>query len=64
MASPFVAGVAALLWSQNPTLSAEQVWARLVSSAFYDEGIMTKPAYGSGVVCADRALGAATHCGR
>ena len=64
MASPFVAGVAALLWSQNPDLSAEQVRQRLMSSAFYDASYMTEAAYGSGVVCADRALGAATQCGR
>ena len=64
MASPFVAGVAALLWSQNPDLSADQVRQLLLNSAFYDASFMSPTAYGSGVVCADRALGAATQCGR
>ena len=33
MAAPFVAGVAALMWEANPTLSAEQVKALLISTA-------------------------------
>lgn len=32
-ASPFVAGVAALIWSREPSLTAEQVRARLLASA-------------------------------
>ena len=63
MASPFVAGVAALIWSQNPGLNAEQVKAKLLSSTLYTQA-MNPAEYGAGVVCADRALGAATLCGQ
>ncbi len=63
MAAPFVAGVAALLWSQNPELSDDEVEAKLLSSARYTSA-MNPAEYGAGVVCADRALGAATLCGR
>lgn len=62
MASPFVAGVAALIWSQNPELSADEVEARLLASTRFDGG-MNRDEYGAGVICADRALGAATLCG-
>ena len=64
MASPFAAGVAALVLSQNPSLSPQQVKAKLVGSARFDASFMTKAEYGAGVVCADRALGAPTRCGR
>ena len=64
MASPFAAGVAALVLSQNPNLSPQQVKAKLVESARFDKSFMTKSEYGAGVVCADRALGAPTRCGR
>ena len=63
MASPFVAGVAALIWSQNPGLSADEVKAKLLASAEYTAA-MNPAEYGAGVVCADRALGAATLCGK
>ena len=63
MAAPFVAGVAALLWSQNPELSDDEVEARLLESTRYTPA-MNHAEYGAGVVCADRALGAATLCGR
>ena len=62
MASPFVAGVAALIWSQNPGLTDDEVAARLLSSTLYTP-VMNPTEYGAGVVCADRALGAATLCG-
>ena len=64
MASPFVAGVAALLLSRNPGLSPAQLKAKLAESAFFDPTYMTPQEYGSGVVCADKAVGAATRCGR
>ncbi len=63
MASPFVAGVAALIWSQNPNLSADEVEAKLLSSTLYTPAMNTAE-YGAGVICADRALGAATLCGK
>ena len=63
MASPFVAGVAALVLSQTPGLSPTELLTRLADSARF-EPYMSAPEYGAGVVCADRALGAATLCGR
>ncbi len=64
MASPFVAGVAALLLSRHPDLSPAQLKARLAESAFFDPAYMNPKEYGHGVVCADKALGAPTRCGR
>jgi len=64
MASPFVAGVVALLLSQNPDLGPKEVKEKLSSSALFDATFMTREAYGAGIVCADRALGAASLCGR
>lgn len=64
MASPFLAGVAALILSQDSSLSPGQVKARLSQSALFDSDYMTKESYGAGIVCADKALGAATRCGR
>ena len=64
MASPFAAGVAALLLSQNPGLSPDQVKAKLLASSYFDPETMNPEEYGKGVICADRALGAATQCGR
>ncbi len=63
MASPFVAGVAALVLSQTPGLSPIELLTKLADSARF-EPYMSVPEYGAGVVCADRALGAATLCGR
>ncbi len=63
MASPFVAGVAALIWSQNPELTDDEVEARLLSSTSFTAA-MNPAEYGAGVICADRALGAATLCGK
>lgn len=63
MAAPFVAGVAALIWSQNPDLSDEEVEERLLSSTRYTP-FMNRAEYGAGVICADRALGATTLCGK
>jgi subtilisin family serine protease len=63
MSAPFVAGVAALVWSQDPTLTAEEVTARLLTSTLSDDSFDTLQ-YGAGVLCADRALGADTLCGR
>ena len=64
MASPFVAGVAALILSQSPNLTPGQVKARLSQSTLFDSAYMTREAYGAGIICADKALGAPTRCGR
>lgn len=63
MASPFAAGVAALLLSQTPGLSPSELKAKLANGALF-EPYMSVQEYGAGIVCADRALGAATRCGR
>lgn len=62
MATPFVSGVAALILSHNPSLSAEQIKAKLLSSALYNND-MNPAEYGAGIICADKALGANTQCG-
>lgn len=63
MAAPFVAGVAALIWSQNPSMSVQQVREKLLASTLFNAQ-MTEPQYGAGILCADLALGAATTCGK
>ncbi len=66
MSSPFVAGVAALIWNQNPNFSAQQVKNRLVETTFFDNSWGTGKSFehGFGVVCADKALGGTTLCGK
>jgi serine protease len=64
MASPFAAGVAALVLSQNPGLSAGQVIDRLKTTALFDPSYMNSSEYGAGIICADKALGASTICGQ
>ena len=66
MSSPFVAGVAALIWNQNPNFSAQQVKNRLVETTFFDDswGNGKSFEHGFGVVCADKALGGTTLCGK
>ena len=66
MSAPFVAGVAALIWHQNPSFSAEQVKNRLFETTFFDSswGDGKSLEHGFGVVCADKALGGATLCGK
>ena len=62
MSAPFVAGVAALLLSQDADLTVDELAEKLTNSARL-ESYMTEEEYGVGIVCADRALGAATQCG-
>ena len=62
MATPYVAGVAALIWSHEPTLDASAVGERLRATA-YAAPTWNANEYGAGVVCADRAVGLATQCG-
>lgn len=54
-AAPLVAGVAALLWSQDTSQSAAQVVAKIKASAYKPSGAGS--GYGAGVVRADVALG-------
>lgn len=63
MATPFVAGVAALIWNQNSQLTAQEVKERLLESTYFNSSWNPKE-YGKGVVCADKALGAKTTCGK
>lgn len=63
MATPFVAGVAALVLSQEPFLSADSLHARLLNSTLNTMPEYNRAEYGAGILCADRALGAATLCG-
>lgn len=58
-ATPFVAGVAALVWSREPSLSAAQVRARLTSTADDLGPAGIDIAFGAGRVNALRAVGAA-----
>ena len=63
MATPYVAGVAALLLSHDPSLSASDAYARLLGTALRadpDAGYEV----GFGVTCADAALGSERRCGR
>lgn len=64
MASPFVAGIAALLKSQNPSRTPSQLRA-ILDGAVKPNSDQGQPSdYGYGVICADKAVGAATTCGQ
>ncbi len=65
MASPFVAGVAALLKSHTPSLTPTQLRQRLDNTALFETG-MNSDEYGYGIVCADVALdpSSITQCGQ
>ncbi|HEX7021719.1 MAG TPA: S8 family serine peptidase, partial [Trueperaceae bacterium] len=56
-ATPVVSGVAALVWSQNPGMSAEEVAGVLKDSAYFDRSYMDVTHYGAGILRADNALG-------
>ena len=65
MAAPYVSGVLALIWAQNPDWTARQVEQRLFHSTYFDDSWIGKEnEYGRGLVCLDKALGAKTRCGR
>lgn len=63
MASPFVAGVAALLIAQGAYDTPSTLRTRLSQTTEVDAWMTDTQAYGNGVVCADAALGAMTRCG-
>lgn len=63
MASPFVAGVAALLIGQGEFTSPAEVRSRLSETALAADDGADYSYHGNGVVCADAALGAETRCG-
>lgn len=63
MASPFVAGVAALLVGQGEFAGPAEIRTRLSETAFLSDTESDHAYYGNGVVCADAALGAASRCG-
>ena len=62
MATPFVSGVAALIWSAEPDLSDEQVIERLLDGTRMEAG-WDPLEYGAGILCADKALGLSSTCG-
>ena len=62
MAVPFVAGVAALMLSADPTLETETLIAELLSGSARPLG-GSPSELGFGVPCPDALLGAATQCG-
>jgi subtilisin family serine protease len=65
MASPYVAGVAALLIAENPSAyrnNPDAIEARLKSTALFAPGMLPN-LYGAGIVCPDAALGASSRCG-
>lgn len=53
MAAPFVSGVAALLWSKHPEMTADQVRERLLTTA---ENLGPASLYGHGMINAEAAL--------
>ena len=57
MATPVVAGVAALVLAQNPGFSAADITNQLKKTAYFDASSMTANQYGAGVVRADSAFG-------
>lgn len=63
MASPFVAGVAALLLAKGDVDTPAEVRTLLSQTTEVDPWMSDTREYGNGVVCADAALGAATRCG-
>ena len=63
MAAAFVSGVAALVLSNEPNLTQTQLHNRLRESTFH-ENAWSEAEYGAGVLCADRALGQDTLCGK
>ena len=57
MATPVVAGVAALVWSQTTNPTPAKVTQTLKNSAYFDSSYMTADQYGAGLLRADVALG-------
>ncbi len=62
MAAPFVSGVAALMLSNDPTLTTEDLIAKLLQNASRPTG-ETPAELGFGVPCPDAMLDLATGCG-
>lgn len=57
MATPVVAGVAALVWSQIQNPTAAEVSRILKGTAYFDATYMNESRYGAGILRADAALG-------
>ena len=62
MASPYVAGIAAMIMSENPTWTDEQVLTELLSNTGWAAEFNAYE-YGFGVACPDKIMGADTVCG-
>lgn len=56
-ATPHVAGLAALVWAQNPGYTAAQVWSRLTSTAVDLGAAGVDTSFGAGRIDVERALG-------
>ena len=57
MATPVVAGAAALVWSQMSNPTPAKVTQALTNSAYFDADYMDEDEYGAGILRADVALG-------
>ena len=62
MASPYAAGVAAMIQGETATLSADDVLTEMLSKAAWSDDF-TETEYGFGIVCTDKIFGLDTVCG-
>jgi subtilisin family serine protease len=63
MSAPYVAGTAAMLMSENPSWTDEQVLTELLTNTGWSSEFNAYE-YGFGVVCPDKIMGADTVCGQ
>jgi serine protease len=56
MATPFVSAVAALVLTREPHLTVDELEARLIGASYFNPVFMNSTMYGSGALCAERAI--------